>query len=507
MKHRHELINSEQKFRGLIETARDAIVVLNQLGKIIFVNHQVERWFGYLKKELIGHELNVLVPPGNDLVGKRKDGSTFPVELSFSPSESDEGRLITTVIRNISDTKKREVQTALVAKLGQRLTETLDFDVIINDSADMLVPEFADYCVIRIADNKGRLYSKKVAHKDHNMVERYEMFVQKLERSKVIQNALGELIRNGKTIISVPESSFRCDVDPELRRITNDIGIHSYIVVPLIPRNTVSGTLSFVMTDPHRGFQKEDIQFFEDIGHRIALSMENAKLYKDATQAIKTREEILSVVSHDLKSPLAAIKMRLEVMRRARVLTEEKLLEHTEKISKTLDHMQSLISDILDFAKLESGTFSLDRCDHTLKEVVMPLVEIIEPQAHAKNIKFQVNIFDGEHTVNCDVMRIRQVLSNLLSNAIKFTQVGGTINLVVTKTNDKIQFCVTDTGWGIASENIDKVFERFWQSTTTKKMGSGLGLSICKAIVEAHGGKIWVESELQVGSKFYFSIS
>ena len=507
MEHRHEFINSEQKFRGLIETARDSIVVLNQLGKIIFVNHQVERWFGYLKSELIGRELNVLVPKGNDLVGKRKDGSTFPVELSFSPSESNEGRLVTTVIRDISDNKKRERQAELVARLGQRLTETLDFDVIINDSAEMLVPDFSDYCVIRIADGTGKLYSKKVAHKDPKMVDRYEEFVQKLETSKVIQDALGDLIKKGKTIVSVPENSFRCDVDPELRRITNEIGIHSYIVVPLIPRNTVAGTLSFVMTDSHREFQKEDIKFFEDIGHRIALSMENAKLYKDATQAIKTREEVLSVVSHDLKSPIAAIKMRLEVMRRAKVLSEEKLVEHTDKITKTLDHMQSLICDLLDFAKLESGTFSLDRCDHTLKEVVMPVVEIIEPQAHAKNIKFHVNIFEGEYIVNCDVIRIRQVLSNLLGNALKFTQEGGTIHLVVSKIEDRLEFCVTDTGWGIASENIDKVFERFWQSTTTKKMGSGLGLSICKAIVEAHGGRIWVESELQVGSKFFFSIS
>lgn len=506
MEHRHDFINSEEKFRGLIETARDSIVVINENAKIIYVNHQVEHWFGYRKSELIGRELNFLVPDSNEPCGKRKDGSLFPVALSFSPTDTREGRLITTVIRDITDVKKRDRQAELVAGLGQRLTETLDFDVIINDSAEMLVPDFADYCVIRIADGNGKLYSKKVAHKNPAMVHRYEEFVEKLESSRVIQKALQDLIKKGKTIVSIPGRNLHCNVDPELVQMMKELGIHSYIVVPLIPRNTVAGTLSFVMTDPHREFQEEEIKFFEDIGHRIALSMENAKLYKDATQAIKTREEVLSVVSHDLKSPIAAIKMRLEIMRRNKTLCEEKVIEHTDKIMKTLDHMQSLISDILDFAKLESGTFSLDRCDHTLEEIVTPLTEMIEPQASAKNIRFHLDIFHGDHVINCDAVRIRQVLSNLLGNALKFTPPGGSIHLIATRDDKKIQFCVTDTGWGIAAENIDKVFERFWQSTTTKKMGSGLGLSICKAIVEAHGGQIWVESELQVGSKFYFSL-
>lgn len=504
---REALMNSERKFRGFLESARDPILIINDSGNINFVNQQVEFSFGYKRDELLGKNFHHLIPVSQELTGIRKDGTTFPVSLTLSPYDTSEGRLVTVIIRDISDTKKREKEGELLAILGQKLIETLDLDRIISDAADLLVPTMADCCVIRLIDENGVFTLKKVSNRFPEKTQDFINFIKQSESSKELQCFLSSLISSGQPIYSLAGDFKHGSNNPKIQKMAEDLGIHSYVVVPLIPRNNVAGSLSFFMTDPYRKFLKEDISFLEDIGHRIALSMENAKLYKDATQAIKTREEVLSIVSHDLKSPVAALKMRLEFLKRNTHVSPEKLNESFGKISMTLDHMQCLISNILDFAKLESGTFSLDRADHTLKEIILPLIEIIEPEAAARNIHLHTHIPEAKENINCDAVRIRQVLSNLIGNALKFTPASGRIDVSAQNIDGKVIFCVSDTGRGIVEDDLKKIFEKFWQSSDTKKMGSGLGLSICKAIVEAHRGKIWATSELNKGSRFYFTLT
>lgn len=160
-----------------------------------------------------------------------------------------------------------------------------------------------------------------------------------------------------------------------------------------------------------------------------------------------------------------------------------------------------------ELTSMTPNTTILDRSDYTLKEIILPLVEIIEPEAAARNIHLHTHILEAKKIINCDAVRIRQVLSNLIGNALKFTPAAGNIEVSVQRNDGEVIFCVSDSGRGISNDNLEKVFEKFWQSSNAKKMGSGLGLSICKAIVEAHGGKIWATSELNKGSRFYFSLT
>jgi signal transduction histidine kinase len=168
--------------------------------------------------------------------------------------------------------------------------------------------------------------------------------------------------------------------------------------------------------------------------------------------------------------------------------------------------MLHLISQLLDFSKMEHGTFSVAPQAETLKNIILPVIDGMKPLAEAKQQKIECHIESNLPEVAADGPRVGQVLSNLLSNAIKFSRQGGEIVVSAREQDNTIVVCVSDSGSGIARENLSKVFDRYWQAEDAKHAGIGLGLSIAKGIVEAHGGKIWVDSELGKGSSVSFTL-
>jgi PAS domain S-box-containing protein len=226
----------------------------------------------------------------------------------------------------------------------------------------------------------------------------------------------------------------------------------------------------------------------------------------NAIAAVKAREDILSVVAHDLKNPLSSILLSTQNLKNRPQIDQHLVNEHTKYIQRAVGQMQRLIGDLLDFGKIESGTLIVDKFREKPEEVIFPIVEIIRPLAEARHQTFEVKISSTLSDVACDSFRIGQVLSNLLGNAIKFTPEGGTIRLLVTQMKDELVVSISDTGPGIPEEHLQKVFERFWQAEKTKQIGSGLGLAITKGIIKAHGAKIWVESRVGFGSCFSFTI-
>jgi signal transduction histidine kinase len=168
--------------------------------------------------------------------------------------------------------------------------------------------------------------------------------------------------------------------------------------------------------------------------------------------------------------------------------------------------MQLLIADLLDFAQIESGTFSVKTCAENLNRVASPVIEGLRFLAESKGQKLEMDISVELPRVAVDAHRINQVVSNLVGNAIKFTPEGGEIRVSARQQGNQVVVSIADTGPGIPSEHLIKIFDWFWQAEKTKQTGSGLGLCIAKGIVQAHGGKIWAESELGKGSLFSFTI-
>lgn len=236
-----------------------------------------------------------------------------------------------------------------------------------------------------------------------------------------------------------------------------------------------------------------------------------AQAKRTAERAVRAREQMLTVVSHDLRNPLGAIQLNAETIKKkiesAGDLQEARnALVHIESIVRSSLRMKGLIADLLDKVRLESGSFAIHPTWRDLGDFMKEVEEIFAPLAAEKKLDFA--LLGDAHLIeaNLDYERLYQVLSNLIGNAIKFTPGGGRVRVETRSHEKEIEFRVSDTGPGIASDHLDKIFQKYWQDQFGNTRGVGLGLSIAKDLVKAHGGRIWVESELGKGTSFGFYI-
>ena len=220
------------------------------------------------------------------------------------------------------------------------------------------------------------------------------------------------------------------------------------------------------------------------------------------------RKEAVQVVAHDLKNPLGTIKMSLDMaMEEAEASsdTSPDLFEGLRIATRSADSMERLIRNVLDHAKIEAGQLVLDKSACDLGQLIDDLSERFLPLASAKGLRIEIDTVPGLQT-ECDPVRIEQVLSNLVCNALKFTPSGGLIRIEAQKNDGEIVISVRDSGVGMKAEHIPHIFDRFWQVRETEKLGTGLGLAISKSIVEAHDGKIAVQSAPGTGSCFTITL-
>jgi signal transduction histidine kinase len=261
------------------------------------------------------------------------------------------------------------------------------------------------------------------------------------------------------------------------------------------------GSLLLFRCDSDQSYTQDELKFAGDLSHQTALALDNARLLQQAEEGLRMREELLSTVAHDLKNPLTSIRLNSEIL-----LKHQADGEHVRRISQSSEEMERLIHDLLDLTKLESGRIRLDRKPHDADELISACVKTLQPQAEKNGIEIVKEVRPGECIADCDRDRIIQVLSNLIGNAIKFTGKGGRVRIEAQATGDGIRYSIIDNGPGISPQELPHIFDRYWQARRTQGGSAGLGLSIARGIVEAHGGRIWVESALRIGSRFFFTL-
>lgn len=228
------------------------------------------------------------------------------------------------------------------------------------------------------------------------------------------------------------------------------------------------------------------------------------RLFAEARKATRLRDDMIAVVSHDLKNPIAAIRLSIELLKRPGV-TGDSVRVSAGRIENATGRMYALITDLLDLAKLEAGSLILEPRDVSAEELVKDTLEGLVPIAEKKRITVDTKC-DERLRLWCDPARIGQVISNLAANAIKFSKEGEAIAVDVHENNEQVCITVKDSGPGISARDRERIFNRFWQAKETAAKGTGLGLSIAKGFVEAHGGRIWVESAPGEGSAFRFTL-
>jgi light-regulated signal transduction histidine kinase (bacteriophytochrome) len=244
-----------------------------------------------------------------------------------------------------------------------------------------------------------------------------------------------------------------------------------------------------------------------DLNRQFKREMEAREIAESANQQ---KEHLLAVVSHDLKNPLTSLKINIALIQKTMPPDSAKKFGGVlSGIQRSLERMTHLIDDLLSITKLEAGTDTLEIRAHSAVDLLKDTFDLHYPIASEKGIRLLIDPeIPNDCNIFCDRERMLQVFSNLVGNAIKFTSDQGIVRLSLKiLENDVVRFGVTDSGSGISQENLKFIFDRFWQARQTQRLGTGLGLSIAKAIVEAHGGNIWVESELGKGSTFYFSFT
>ncbi|HYO53033.1 GAF domain-containing sensor histidine kinase, partial [Archangium sp.] len=289
--------------------------------------------------------------------------------------------------------------------------------------------------------------------------------------------------------------------------VLRGLGMQSYMCVPLTASGKTFGAMVFVAA-PGRHYAPDDLLLAEELARRAALAIDNARLYEQAQTAIRMREEILAIVSHDLRSPLSMIQMGVDQLLSETGGSDQRAMTSrtAERIRRASARMIHLISDLLDFSSIEAGQLRIEVASHDADELLTEVVEALQPHAGEKGIRLEREGADSRLRVRCDRERIVQVFSNLIGNAIKFTGEGGSVMIRTRLEGDRVVFSVSDTGPGISEENLSHIFDRYWQVTRRARESFGLGLAISKAIVESHGGAIWVESTVGQGATFFFTL-
>lgn len=523
---------SEARATGIISISADAIISIDRSQNIVLFNEGAEKIFGYSKAEILGQKLDRLIPDryrghhhhhvqsfskdknaarrmgerGTTISGLRKNGEEFPAEAAISNIDVGGNQIMTVTLRDITESVRIEKAQQLLAEVGSALAEGgLHLENTIQKLAEVSVKSLGNYCILNIACANSECDILKIVAKDPNDKQKSEHLyrliksgafshlIDKSEESLIIEN------------ITDYQLSLLANDEAELQ-VLHDLRLVSLLSVPLMVKQKFIGMLVMISTDSNHRYHDIDLRIAEGIASRAALSIENSHLYNESQKAITDREEILAVVSHDLKSPLTTIKLIGETLQLLPSPDKRTCDALAIKIQKSAGQMQVLIGDLLDFAKIQSGTFSVNKSAENLADALREITESLQAQAAANQQTLITDFADNLPKVNIDTPRIVQVVSNLLSNALKFTPVDGTIKISASARDSDVIVSVSDTGPGIAAENLDKIFDRFWQVESAKHKGSGLGLSIAKGIVQAHGGKIWAESELRQGTIFHFTL-
>jgi signal transduction histidine kinase len=271
-----------------------------------------------------------------------------------------------------------------------------------------------------------------------------------------------------------------------------------------------------VARDEVRAFTPREIQLVETFADQAAIAIENVRLFNEIKSTSKQLEvanrhksEFLANMSHELRTPLNAIIGFSDVLAQGMAgALDPKQTEYLEDIRSSGQHLLSLINDILDLAKVEAGRMELTLSQFSLRAALANAVTMVRERAARHAIGLDLTV-EGVDLIRADERKVKQILFNLLSNAVKFTADGGMIEVIAGREDDQALVSVRDSGVGIAPDDQARIFEEFRQvgsGTPASSEGTGLGLTLTKALVELHGGRIWVQSEVGKGSTFSFTL-
>lgn len=431
------------------------------------------------------------------------------------------------VTMDITERKRAEDAQRFLAEASGLLASSLDYETTLGSVAKLAVPNLADWCVVHIIGDNGRLRQLAVVHTDPAREDAARKFQ---ERYPIDHNAgigVPNVLRTGRAEFYPIVNQERLALvarNKEVADVLRKLDLKSCMIVPLVARNRTLGVITLATAESNRYYDVNDLTLGEDLAHRIALAVDNARLYREAQDAVTAREdalhirdellrrehlareeaetanrskdEFLATVSHELRTPLNAILGWAHMLRKNRLdqTTQTRALETIERNAKS---QAQLIEDILDVSRIVTGKLRLDVRPVELAAVIDAAIDAVRPAADAKGIRIETVLNPRSGPVSGDPNRMQQIVWNLVANAVKFTGKGGRVQIQLQRVSSYVEITVSDTGQGISAEFLPYVFDRFRQAdaTSTRRHGGlGLGLAIVRHLVEMHGGTVSANS-------------
>ena len=521
----------------LVNTMGDGLIMLDHAIRITFVNRRLCRMLGYEEAELVGRLVMDLIHTGDRTSTDawitrasgtssfekrliRKNGTAMPVLAVHVPGQqSGVGDIM--VVSDLSEQKEREAdllrrtrQLTAINNAGRTMASLLDFDSIPQTILEQAVQVLGAKAgsILLVDENTHQLMFKAVVGPE--------------ESTRLIgvhvpmgYGVIGWVAQNGKpTLVDDvrKDPRFYRGIDQTTGLVTVNV-----VAVPLMVKRQVIGVLE-LLNKTEGKFSEDDLNVAETLAQWAAVAIENARLvsdlrtradelekaYGELKEADKLKDELIQNVSHELRTPLTFILGYVELMQTQGIgpLTPEQA-EGLEIVRRKCITLTKVVNDIVSLQRLKLS--GLERRPVKLNVLLRQTMQAARISAEHSGQKLIFEAPDKDVLVMADEERIGQVLDNLLSNAVKFNQPHGQVMLRLQEQDSEVRVEVEDSGIGISAEKLARIFDRFYQAdggTTRRYGGMGLGLSICREIIEAHGGRIWGESEVGKGSRFMFTL-
>jgi PAS domain S-box-containing protein len=515
----------------IVEIASDAVICMDAFQRITFFNTGAEAIFGYKPDEIIGQRIETLIPERfrtnharqvaefgrsgvkarrmgerREIAAVRRNGEEFPAEAAISQVHQGDDVIYAVVLRDVTVRKRFEQRQQFLAQAGERLASSFGSSETLNQVARLAVPVIADGCILENRVGNGFL-AGAAAHVDPGIEELLDEIGLAGPRIPPKRHPLTEILETTSPVLLQTDAASRlleASANPAYLRAMEAMNPDSAVFLPLVAREQLIGALTLFRTKGT--FDGDDLGFAEDLARLAALALDNARLHDAVRTSLRARDEMVGVVSHDLRNPVAAIKMLSGTLLRDPANAGAQVHDSIELICQAAEQMDALIRDLLDVNRLDAGKLVVSPLSVDPLTLLTDSLQTLRPLVDERGIALDLQIETPLPKVMADPDRIQQTLSNLVGNAIKFSPAGSKIVVVARREPGGVVISVVDNGKGIAPEQLPRVFDRNWQSSRTDRQGAGLGLAISKGIVEAHGGRIWIESKQSEGTTASFTL-
>lgn len=525
---KEELREAALMFESVIRESPLAINVFDREGRVMIWNPAAERLLGWSAAEVIGDPIPMIPEEarpeieivhtatlegdtftGVETLMRKKDGTLIDISLSTAPFYDGSGRVdgAMAVLVDISERKRAEEVLGFLSQISAEIMRSLTVSPILDGLARLTLPLLGDFVAIDLRREDGSYERVAALHTDPGKAD----LVAELKRYTPAELKVSEERKTGEVIdqpIVYHEVSdswiVRNAQDVEHLRLLRRLEPRSIMVVPLVARERRLGAMTLALTDPGRSYGLRDLELAQEVARRAATAIENARLYEETEEAVRSRDDVMTIVSHDLRNPINTISMTAELLRERR--DDEEELRLLQIITRAAERMEQLISDLLDITRIEAEGLKIEPTSLDPRALVEEAVEFQQPLAREKGVDLSVSTPGELPEVRADEGRVLQVFQNLIDNALKFTPAGGEIRVSAREEDGQLRFEVTDSGEGIGPDELPHLFDRFWQARESGRAGAGLGLAIVRGVIDAHGGAVEAESQPGIGTTISFTL-